>query len=161
MFYFVLCLFTAFAGFSQNQSMDTVNVVYGKSDFVFIGKLKGFNEYQTEQAGKKNIIADFDVVEIYKGRRWNKVMVVTDQINLTANKDYMIYGIWGETKNKNGKIKKAGFFNSLRIIDAENEKALPEVVRLVIILKKKMFGRIKSPRAKIILRKCNCSHEKI
>lgn len=147
--------------YCQDQSTDTVYDAYSKSDFIFIGKLTGYSEYEPGKHSVKKLIADFDVIEIYKGRRWNKVMVVTDLNNLVANKEYLIYGTWGEAIDKKGKKQKAGFFNSIRFISVEKDKALPDVKKLVKILKKKFFGRIKSPRAKIILRKCNCSHDKI
>lgn len=120
--------------------------------------MKGYNAFQD---GNDKIIADIDVVEIYKGRRWNKVMAVLAGREVKINNDYLFYGRWGRVTGEKGKKEKAGYFDVLRLADADKDKALPEVKQLVKILKQKIFGRIKSPRAKIVIRKCNCSDEKL
>ncbi len=117
----------------------------------------GLNTFQDD---KTKIIADVDVVEIYKGRRWNKVMIVSVNKNFNINKEYLFYGRWGKIKQKQ-KIVNTGYFDILRSTDAENDKAFPEVKQIVAILKQKLFGKIKTPRPKIILRKCSCSDEKL
>src|SRR3989339_1064271 len=144
-------LFFDFAGASLK---DTVQGKYNASEFIFIGKIKGMQA--SEKAGLR--IYEIDVIEIYKGKRWASVMLVADtgKFSFDLKKEYLIYSSADIITGKKGKKKKASYLIPLRSLHVENDVALPDVKELVKILDTKFFGRIKSPRAKIIFRKCNC-----
>jgi hypothetical protein len=144
---------------AQKTLTDTVVAAYDSSEFIFIGKVKGMNS----PPNNTTRIYDFEVVEIYKGKRWSNVIIISDVNNFQfeANKEYLVYSYHEMVPDKHGKPSKSGYLASHRNVPVENDKALPDVKELVKILKKKPFGRIKLPRPKIIFRKCNCSHEKI
>ncbi|MBI4947404.1 MAG: hypothetical protein HY840_13510 [Bacteroidetes bacterium] len=156
-----------YPGFASPAIYDTIKPLYDTSDFIFIGKVKGMNDYGSSNisAGKPvpYTLVDIDVVEIYKGRRWSKVMILAEKNKYVfeLNKEYLFYSKHDWVINRKGKKQKSGYLHCLRSRPVENDIAFGDVKELYKIIKTKLFGRIKSPRAKIILRKCNCMEEKI
>lgn len=158
-FLFVIIILFLFFDFAKASLKDTVIESYNASEFIFIGKIKGMNA--SDKPGER--VYEIDVVEIYKGKRWATIMLIADtsKFDFSLKKEYLIYSGTKVISGKKGKKKKSSYLIPYRSLPVDNDAALPDVKELVKILDSKFMGRIKSPRAKIIFRKCNCVEEKM
>jgi len=139
---FILC--------NQSPDYNQIKKLYKESDIVFTGYLST-SFINTANNSSKSYILEFDLTEIQKGYRRNKVLINNfDSDSLIVGQEYLIFVKQNKEKDR--------YFNT--IIQAY--KVCPdcsnkEIITVYQIVKNKPFKRIKSPVSRIKINSgCNC-----
>jgi len=136
-------------------------IKYKEAKNVFVGKIVAIQELknviQTDNDYfNKKLAIEFEVSKIYKGRRYQKFMLV--EVIAIENVDYFSlsnsYLIYAEKKKSKNDIH----YSSIRTRKILLEETKKEVSNINEYVKRKFFRRAKNPtpKFKIVSGGCNC-----
>ncbi len=157
----LLCIFLSIALISFSKEKPEVAETYKKAKYVFIGKITGIQELDKplisdEDYFRVKLAVEFEVIKIYKGRRFEKftmvdIVSIENKNYLKVSKTYLIYAI----KNKSSRGKYYKPVRTRNIIQKDTETEIKELKQIV---KRKIFRREKNPvpKFRITTGGCNC-----
>jgi len=125
---------------TANTGKDSILVYYEKSKAVFTGIVTNIYEIKNTTLNENNLIVEFQLTEIYKGKRREKMITVNDKSiiqNVKVSEEYLVYT---EKNNINDK------FFITRILNVKENTTIEEIRTLYKYLKSKLFKRVKSPQ---------------
>ena len=136
-------------------------IKYKEAKNVFIGKVIAIqelkNSYETDNDYfNKKFAIEFEIEKIYKGRRYQKFMLVeiiaVENIDyFSVSNSYLIYATKRKSKNDI-------HYSSIRTRKKLLEETIDEISNIEGYVKKKFFRRAKNPipRFKFVSGACNC-----
>lgn len=131
---------------------DSIISFYGRSDAVFAGIIDNIYEMKSYTYAESKYIVEFQLTEIYKGKRKEKIITINDKEitnNLRIKDEYLVY---------TDKKKHDDYYNITRVLNVKDSLTVDEIKILYGYLKTKLLQRVKSPipNYKLVLKGCGC-----
>lgn len=138
---------------------DEYTKYYKESTFVFEGKVTGLSEFELED-DCSNTLVEFEVLRIFKGQRWNRILIVCDSLsdNYRIGETYLLYSDNEWYFDEKGRMRETFQFKSNATISESNIAYEKEIQKLTEIVESKWFGKVKKPHKRIVIEPCNCGN---
>jgi hypothetical protein len=131
---------------------DSIYSYYNRSKEVFAGIINNIYEMKSYTYAENKYIVEFEVTEIYKGKRMEKFITVNDKSiidNLKVKDEYLVYS---------EKKKQDDYSGISRISNVRDSSTVDEIKVLYEYLKSRLIKKVKSPvpNYKLVLKGCGC-----
>jgi hypothetical protein len=131
---------------------DSVLSNYNHSKAVFSGIINNIYEMKSFTLIENQYIVEFQLTEIYKGKRREKIITLNDEEivkNLKIKEEYLVYT---DKDNRND------YYYINRVLSVKDSLTILEIKILYEHLKTKLIRRVKTPlpNFKLVLKGCGC-----